>query len=317
MLDESGQNQADGSDRIHVPPAAIPRNQWAWRKNYRVWEANRKVFLYPENYLYPDPRDDKTPFFEEGFEELQQQEVSDESAENAYKNYFDKFLSVANMKYAGAGYERPLGQGPLYLFAHTLEDPPQYHFRTLTSVAKNRKGVWSPWQRIDLAINASVVSPFVYQGKLDVFWVDIKSQMINEIVEGTSFLHGYKHSIDLHFSHLKHTGQWRPETRVRMRDVLEEVKETLPGSGRFNSREFDVFGNSIPEKLVDSHTLTGYQWDRIYPHAIQGHLRFYYRDSIDLELNAVPASSQHAIRSSTERSFKKTNHWLLLTNSWP
>ena len=24
-------------------------NQWKWMKNYRVWEANRKVFLYPEN----------------------------------------------------------------------------------------------------------------------------------------------------------------------------------------------------------------------------------------------------------------------------
>jgi hypothetical protein len=22
-------------------------NQWQWMKNYRVWEANRKVFLYP------------------------------------------------------------------------------------------------------------------------------------------------------------------------------------------------------------------------------------------------------------------------------
>ena len=25
--------------------------QWKWMKNYRVWEANRKVFLYPENWL--------------------------------------------------------------------------------------------------------------------------------------------------------------------------------------------------------------------------------------------------------------------------
>ncbi len=28
---------------------------WPWRKKYRVWEANRKVFLYPENYLEPEP----------------------------------------------------------------------------------------------------------------------------------------------------------------------------------------------------------------------------------------------------------------------
>jgi SpoVK/Ycf46/Vps4 family AAA+-type ATPase len=27
---------------------------WLWRKRYRVWEANRKVFVYPENFLEPD-----------------------------------------------------------------------------------------------------------------------------------------------------------------------------------------------------------------------------------------------------------------------
>ncbi len=25
------------------------KTYWQWMKNYRVWEANRKVFLYPEN----------------------------------------------------------------------------------------------------------------------------------------------------------------------------------------------------------------------------------------------------------------------------
>src|SRR5262245_4107075 len=33
-----------------VDPSLVPAD-WAWRKNYRVWEANRKVFLYPENYM--------------------------------------------------------------------------------------------------------------------------------------------------------------------------------------------------------------------------------------------------------------------------
>ena len=28
--------------------------EWEWRKNYRVWEANRKVFVYPEDWLEPD-----------------------------------------------------------------------------------------------------------------------------------------------------------------------------------------------------------------------------------------------------------------------
>ena len=33
-------------------------------KRYRVWEANRKMFLFPENWLEPEFRDDKTHLFQ-------------------------------------------------------------------------------------------------------------------------------------------------------------------------------------------------------------------------------------------------------------
>jgi hypothetical protein len=31
--------------------------------NYRIWEANRQIFLYPENYLIPTLRKQKTEPF--------------------------------------------------------------------------------------------------------------------------------------------------------------------------------------------------------------------------------------------------------------
>jgi uncharacterized membrane protein len=32
-------------------------SRWDWiAKNYRVWEANLKVFLYPENWMEPEMR---------------------------------------------------------------------------------------------------------------------------------------------------------------------------------------------------------------------------------------------------------------------
>ena len=36
------------------------RKLWDWLRRYRVWGANRKVFVYPENYLEPEQRDDKS-----------------------------------------------------------------------------------------------------------------------------------------------------------------------------------------------------------------------------------------------------------------
>ena len=30
--------------------------EWPWLKKYRVWDANRKIFLYPENWIEPELR---------------------------------------------------------------------------------------------------------------------------------------------------------------------------------------------------------------------------------------------------------------------
>jgi len=41
------------------------RTLWERMRRYRLWKANRDVFLYPENYVEPELRDDKTAVFED------------------------------------------------------------------------------------------------------------------------------------------------------------------------------------------------------------------------------------------------------------
>ena len=38
--------------------------EWNVLKRYRIWQASRREFVYPENYIEPELRDDKTPQFE-------------------------------------------------------------------------------------------------------------------------------------------------------------------------------------------------------------------------------------------------------------
>jgi hypothetical protein len=38
--------------------------EWNVLKRYRTWQANRRTFLYPENSIEPEQRDDKEPQFE-------------------------------------------------------------------------------------------------------------------------------------------------------------------------------------------------------------------------------------------------------------
>ena len=34
---------------------------WDWLRRYRVWEAVRRLFLYAENWLQPERREDRSP----------------------------------------------------------------------------------------------------------------------------------------------------------------------------------------------------------------------------------------------------------------
>jgi hypothetical protein len=42
-----------------APPPTTEPGRWAWLQRYRLWSANRKVFLYPENELEPEERSRK------------------------------------------------------------------------------------------------------------------------------------------------------------------------------------------------------------------------------------------------------------------
>ena len=45
-------------NKIQKPgkPRRNTNAEWKWRKNYRVWDANRRIFLYPENWTEPELR---------------------------------------------------------------------------------------------------------------------------------------------------------------------------------------------------------------------------------------------------------------------
>lgn len=70
-----------------------------------MWEANRKVFLYPENWIEPELRDDKSPLFKELENELLQNEVTQDTAESAFLNYLEKLDEVARLDIRGMYWE--------------------------------------------------------------------------------------------------------------------------------------------------------------------------------------------------------------------
>lgn len=53
-----GFNVMNSADQVTVASnwsgSAFHATPWKWMNNYQVWEANRTVFLYPENWLEPE-----------------------------------------------------------------------------------------------------------------------------------------------------------------------------------------------------------------------------------------------------------------------
>jgi hypothetical protein len=141
--------------------------QWEWRKNYRVWEANRKVFLYPENWIEPELRQDKSPFFEDLESELLQDEVTQNTAETAFLNYLEKLDTVARLEIVGMYHqkEEDAGIDILHVFGRTYATPHLYYYRRWVD-----SSYWTPWERVDLDIQGDHILPVVWNRRLYLFW---------------------------------------------------------------------------------------------------------------------------------------------------
>src|SRR5207247_2785724 len=58
------ENANNGHPELNVAPSAIDADQVKWRNRFRVWGANREIFLFPENWMEPELRLDKSDLFQ-------------------------------------------------------------------------------------------------------------------------------------------------------------------------------------------------------------------------------------------------------------
>jgi hypothetical protein len=138
-----------------------------WRGRYRFWEANRKVFLYPENWIEPELRDDKTPFFEDLESEILQHDLTSDRAEDAVRHYLEKLDQVARLEVAGV-YRDKSGGDVLHVFGRTSSVPHAYYHRRREGTA------WTPWEKVDVDIPGDVLLPVVWNRRLYLFWPVIR-----------------------------------------------------------------------------------------------------------------------------------------------
>ncbi|WP_433971887.1 neuraminidase-like domain-containing protein [Tunturiibacter lichenicola] len=164
--------------RVSIDPdQAIEWNEW--RKYYRVWEANREVFLYPENWIQPELRDDKTPFFKDLESELLQDNITSDSAEAAFAHYLDKLHQIGRLEIIAIYHEMEAATpqngldgaiDQLHVVGRTMASPNFYYYRKLEN------SLWSPWEKMDVDINGDHLILGVTNRRLYAFWPIFKEQ---------------------------------------------------------------------------------------------------------------------------------------------
>ncbi|MFF5296340.1 Tc toxin subunit A-related protein [Paractinoplanes globisporus] len=215
--------------------------EWRWRSRFREWEANQKVWLYPENYLVPEVRDNKTPFFVELENELRQKEITPDNVETALLHYLEKLDDVARLQPCGSYHELDTEGGEtverLHVVARTESTPYVYYYRTWENRTR-----WTPWEKIDLDIEGDTLMPVVWNRRPHLFWVTFLDKTVPPSIKmpqgDTPMPEPLKYQeIRLHWSQYRN-GRWQPKriakdtlsTLIRQRIFVLDFTFVVPAA---------------------------------------------------------------------------------------
>lgn len=219
-----------------VHPSLVNAEHWQWMKRYRVWEANRKIFLYPENWLEPEFRDDKTHLFAALEDTLLQTDLSDDEADKALRDYLRGLEKIARLDIRAIYVEEktdPAGN-VLHVLARTYSSPHDYFYRTYAH------GTWQPWIPVTAQIVGDHVVTTVWRGRLYVFWVTfVEKAVLKDTVDNPLGPHLRHVAVQLHWTEYFH-GAWTPPSASDLLDDSTDLSEPFDPNAMF------VFANPRP-----------------------------------------------------------------------
>ncbi len=189
----------------------VDGDRWDVIKMYRVWEANRKVFLYPENWIEPELRQSKTEFFQQAEDALLQNDVNEDTVEATFSTYLESLEKVSNIEVVGQYFDNiDEDTTEIHVVGRTAGTPKEYYYRKYVDGVKN---YWTPWERLDIDIQESHVMPRVIDGRLYMFWLEFRpvSESINDwIVTESSSSAFTAYEIRLAYS-FQNNANWSPK----------------------------------------------------------------------------------------------------------
>jgi hypothetical protein len=158
---------------VNVAPAAIDPDWWSWMKRYRIWQANREIFLWPENWMIPELRTDASDLFQTLESDLLQGDVTSDLADDAFLNYLTSLELRARLDVVASYFDQNLtdaGISTLHLLGRTYGHPHSYFYRTYSSET------WSGWEPVTAKIEGDHIALAWWKGRLNLFWLSFINQ---------------------------------------------------------------------------------------------------------------------------------------------
>ncbi|RYP28224.1 hypothetical protein DL767_007313 [Monosporascus sp. MG133] len=156
----------------NVASKTVNMDRWKWMEGYRLWEANRKVFLYPENWLEASLRDDKTEVFQALESAILQNDIDIDKIADLLKGYVYGVDNIADLDVQAYLWKKGAEEytGTFHFFSRTRTVPYIYYYRTLeiaiTPSGRAIKIFWQPWTKIDV--------------EMPVYQVDAEGELLPE-----------------------------------------------------------------------------------------------------------------------------------------
>lgn len=155
-----------------VDPRIIDTQRWEWMRRYRVWEVNRKMFVWPENWLDPEFRDDRTHLFRALEGKLLQGDVNDDLVRAALYEYLKGLEAIARLEMLTMYFEPGISAdgGIVHVVGRTPSAPFSYFYRKVSH------GMWTPWELIEIPIEGAHLVLSSWRGRMHLFWVTFLEQ---------------------------------------------------------------------------------------------------------------------------------------------
>jgi len=234
-----------------VSPSAINKEQWKVRGRFRFWQANRRIFLHPENWLEPEFRDDKSHLYRELEASLLEGDVSDELVEDAFFKYLKGLEEISRLEIMTVYQETEDDphEGWLHVVGRTHALPHKYFYRQYDG------SEWTPWEPIDAEIEGDNIVAIVWKQRLHLFWVTFMEKSAKpepsntgESVEDMAKTKNpqiTKKTIEAQLNWTDYfQGQWRSRQ-------ASEFMNAIPGFDAAGYTPDDTFVYAIKERIGD------------------------------------------------------------------